>query len=249
MQYPVKKDHGIITNTKRRKEQQNGAPKYNIIQPSHIAALARSSSSLAFASSSRARFRRLISCSFMARSYARCSSVRLGARMPSAPAIIRPATAVCFSGRRAGAPPPAGDRLCDDVRDTDGLLLLYASHGWEGFDDASVCGEMGVGGGASGPSVLVDAGEMGVSSPHPCCCASRSVSEPDESDDSEASSSQESATAGFFFLLLFFVVVLVVVVLLGLFVASGRRMSSCSGFLLLMERSLIEDSSSSVAVE
>lgn len=226
-------------------------------QPFQIAALAHSSSSLALASSSRARFRRLISCSRMARSYARCSSVRLGGLMPSAPAIIRPATTVCFSGRRAGG--GAADlpvAALSDARLDEGLPLVVrypgypaaaaaASHGWE------VCGEMGVGGGASGPSVFVDEGEMDVLLLVTCSRTSRSVSEPEVSESESTSSSQESATAASFFFFFCFIVVgafLAFAAAFLLMVASGRGTSSCSCFLLSMERSLMDDSSSSVAV-
>lgn len=81
---------------------------------SQTAAFALSSSSFLFASSSLSRFRRRSSCSFIARSYARCSSVLFGARIPNAPAISLPATAVCFSGLLVGdldPDPRGGDEL------------------------------------------------------------------------------------------------------------------------------------------
>lgn len=76
--------------------------KMSMIYPSQTAAFARSSSSFLRAISSFSRLRRLAACSRTALSYARCSSVLLGARIPNAPAIILLATAVCFSGRRNG---------------------------------------------------------------------------------------------------------------------------------------------------
>lgn len=145
-------------------------------QASQTAALARSSSSLALAASSRSRLLRLISCSLIDRSYARCSSVLFGARIPNAPAIILPATAVCFSGRRAAAP--------GDCEDGERGFPYAAVAGDE--DEVEACGEMGVGGGPRGPSFcwLVVLAGVGVVS----------GSEAEES----ASSSQESATTGGF---------------------------------------------------
>lgn len=177
--------------------------------------------------------------------------------MPSAPAFIRPATTVCFSGRRAGG--GAADlpvAALSDARLDEGLPLVVrypgypaaaaaASHGWE------VCGEMGVGGGASGPSVFVDEGEMDVLLLVTCSRTSRSVSEPEVSESESTSSSQESATAASFFFFFCFIVVgafLAFAAAFLLMVASGRGTSSCSCFLLSMERSLMDDSSSSVAV-
>ena len=79
-------------------------------------------------------------------SYCLCSSVFLGARTPRAPAISRPATAVCFSGLKFGL---AG---LEELS-----LLLDREYG----DSKSPhppraeeeVGEIGVGGGASGKSL------------------------------------------------------------------------------------------------
>lgn len=90
---------------------------------------------------------------------------------------MRPATAVCFSGLRVG------DRAPDDA-DDDGPVLAYAEFVTHGCD---VCGEIGVGGGSSGPSAAETEGERRESGP------GESMSGVDESSSS-ASSSQESAT-------------------------------------------------------
>lgn len=99
----------------------------------------------------------------------------MGARIPNAPAIILPATAVCFSGRRAAA---LGER-----EDGERWFPYASVAGDEAAAD--ICGEMGVGGGPRGPSFcwLVVLAGVGVVS----------GSEVEES----ASSSQESATTGF----------------------------------------------------
>lgn len=183
--------------------------------PSHIAAFARSSSSFALASSSLARFRRLISFSFIARSYARCSSVRAGGRIPKAPAIILPATAVCFSGLTRGAlgelmrvvpgglvPAEGGLLLAEG-----GLLLVAAHDCWRKI-------ETGVGGGAKGSSALLDDGEMTVL----VSCSSSA------SDVEDSSSSQNSATWTF---LVFGFVIAFLTIGLG---------TSGSGLLLLIDR-------------
>lgn len=111
----------------------------------------------------------MISFSFIARSYALCSSVRFGARIPSAPAIRRFATAVCFSGREEG-----------DVGVAEG------GEGREGR-------EIGVGGGGEGGEVLVDCCSLGIGSFVVVVVGGVSLSS-SLSSSSEASSSQESAT-------------------------------------------------------
>lgn len=159
---------------------------------SHTAAFALSSSSFLFASSSLSRFRRRISCSFIARSYARCSSVLFGARIPSAPAISLPATAVCFSGLLAGDldPDPRGG---DELNQRPGKGALD-TQGWD------VCGEMGVGGGSSGPSAArLTEGESGEGS-GVAADEERLCSISDREGSESASSSHESATTGAFFL-------------------------------------------------
>lgn len=159
----------------------------------------------------------------MARSYARCSSVLFGARMPSPPAISLAATAVCFAGLTRGGP---GDRLPDTL---DGTASAYGGVSLVAVQGAPVCGEIGVGGGASGPSAE---GVSGVE----VSASSFSVSEPDEA----SSSSHESAigTASFFGFVEPFLVI-------------GRG-TSFAGFLFVMLRSWRQDSnwdsSSSVAV-
>lgn len=70
----------------------------NVSFQSQTAAFALSSSKRSRSLSSFSRFLRLISCSFVARSYCRCSSVFLGALTPKPAAIMRLAAAVVFSG-------------------------------------------------------------------------------------------------------------------------------------------------------
>lgn len=96
------------------------------------------------------------------------------------------ATAVCFAGLTRGG---VGVRLSDTL---DGAAFacgtsLVATQGRD------VCGEIGVGGGARGPSLLLSDGDRSVED---TSASSFSVSEPDDS----TSSSQESAigTASFF---------------------------------------------------
>lgn len=120
------------------------------------------------------------------------------------------ATAVCFAGLTRGGP---GARLLGTA---GGTASAYGALP-VAVQVALVCGEIGVGGGASGPSADGVSG-VDVSS------FSFSVSEPDES----ISSSQESAIASFFGFV-------------GPFLVIGRGMS-LSGLLLVRLRSCRHDS-------
>lgn len=90
--------------------------------------------------------------------------------MPNAPAISLPATAVCFSGRRAEPELAVGGEL--------------AAHGCEIWE---TCGEIGVGGGSRGPSMLI----VGDNTEDGEAALVRAAA---SSSEKSASSSQESAT-------------------------------------------------------
>lgn len=75
-------------------------------QSSQTAFFLASRSSPSLFSLSRSSARLFRSFSRIARSYSLSSSVRFGARTPSAPAISRPATAVVFSGRLSSRASP-----------------------------------------------------------------------------------------------------------------------------------------------
>lgn len=154
------RDH--VTNTL-----QNAADKAD--QSSQIAFFALSASSCLLFSAALSSSLLLLSFSSMAFRYALCSSVILGALRPSAPAIMRRATASVFSGLLAGpAPsPPYGSGGGDtEANPTAG----------------SYVGERGVGGGAEG--MLVSSWPLGLLS--------------SSEDEETSSSSHESATFFFF---------------------------------------------------
>lgn len=112
--------------------------------------------------------------------------------MPKAPAISLPATAVCFSGLLAGDldPDPRGG---DELKPRPGNGALD-TQGWD------VCGEMGVGGGSSGPSALALTEGESVERSGVAADDERLCSTSDREGSESASSSQESATTGAFFL-------------------------------------------------
>jgi hypothetical protein len=126
-------------------------------------------SSVSLFSRSFSSARRFLSFSRIARSYSLSSSVRLGARTPSAPAIIRPATAVVFSGLLSSPPTPDPAPLSPLSRPAPYGELSGKSKG---------VGDAGVGGGGCGGSstsvVAVDVADSGAA-------VSVSVSEPDDS--------------------------------------------------------------------
>ena len=156
-------------------------------QSSHIAALAFSRSSSALLAASFSSFLRFISFSRIARSYARCSSVFLGALMPSAPAIKRFATASVFSCLLSSPPPLPGL--------PNGLRSGVAEYEEPAAPPANVSAIEFVGGGAKGfpfgGLIGVGGGGFGTFTESTLLCMAVGIATAESSSD--AASSQESA--------------------------------------------------------
>lgn len=118
-------------------------------QSSQTAFFRLSASSASLLSRSLRSSRALFSLSRVTRSNSLSSSLRFGARTPSAPAISLPATAVVFSGRRAGLAVPLLFPLpLREPRPLSPAMPPYAAAGaGAGKSNGAPTGEAGVGGG------------------------------------------------------------------------------------------------------